>query len=133
MKDAREDGQDAEAVNFSTRLGMPGSPLTRRRVGRPPGARNKVTSEAREFATRIVESPEYRDMLMLRAVAGELQPAVECMLWYYAYGKPAERVDVTFQERVAEYEGLSDEELARRAEDAAREIRMPVEPSGLPS
>ncbi len=41
----------------------------------------------------IVDDPTYRKKLIARAKAGELAPAIEAMLWHYAYGKPKERVE----------------------------------------
>ena len=60
------------------------------RCGRPPGLVNKTTKEVREIATRLVEDGEYRSSLRMRLVSGTLAPAVESMLWHYAYGKPKE-------------------------------------------
>lgn len=39
-----------------------------------------------------MDAPEYRRLLGERLRAGNLSPAVECMLWYYAKGKPREEV-----------------------------------------
>jgi hypothetical protein len=62
--------------------------------GRPKGALNKATREAREFCASIVDDVEYQTTVRRRAIEGTLSPAVECMLWYYAKGKPKESVDV---------------------------------------
>ena len=60
--------------------------------GRLPGSLNKAIVEAREGCAELVDDPEYRRRLGERLRAGELSPAVECMLWHYAKGKPKEEV-----------------------------------------
>lgn len=50
---------------------------------------------AKEFAQKIIASPEYRGHLMRMILLDEVPPAVDCMLWHYAYGKPTERVEHT--------------------------------------
>ena len=59
--------------------------------GRRKGTSNKVTAEARAVCAAIVDDPTYRKTLVARAKAGELSPAIEAMLWHYAYGKPEEQ------------------------------------------
>lgn len=41
----------------------------------------------------ILENPKYVANLKKRALAGELPPAVETMLFYYLYGKPVEKLE----------------------------------------
>jgi hypothetical protein len=57
---------------------------------------NYATREVREFAQEIVRSPEYRESIRRRAIAGTLG-AMEQTLWHYAYGKPTERMEVAVQ------------------------------------
>ena len=64
--------------------------LKRGGPGRPKGVPNKATAEAKQACAAIVDDPTYRRNLAARARAGRLAPAVECMLWHYAYGKPKE-------------------------------------------
>ena len=45
--------------------------------GRRRGVPNKVTVEAREAASEIVDNAAYRTRLMERAIAGELAPGIE--------------------------------------------------------
>jgi hypothetical protein len=40
-----------------------------------------------------VDDPEYRRRLGERLRGGELSPAVECVLWYYAKGRPKDEVE----------------------------------------
>lgn len=60
--------------------------------GRKRGTPNKVTVEAKMACSEIVDDPEYRAKLRERAVAGELPPGLEQMLWAYAKGKPKEEI-----------------------------------------
>jgi hypothetical protein len=66
-----------------------------KRAGRPKGVLNKVTVEVKQAAQALVEDPDYRRTLALRLKKGRAAPAVEAMLWYYAYGKPKEMVELT--------------------------------------
>ena len=54
------------------------------------GVPNKATAEAKHACAAIVDDPTYRRNLAARARAGRLAPAVECLLWHYAHGKPKE-------------------------------------------
>ena len=67
----------------------------RKTGGRRKGTPNKVTAEAQAVCAGIVDDPTYRTKLVARAKAGELAPAIEAMLWHYAYGKPKEQVEVS--------------------------------------
>jgi len=60
--------------------------------GRRPGSRNRATVEAREFANRLIDDPEYREALRRRLIAGTAG-GVEVLIWHYAYGKPVDRVE----------------------------------------
>ena len=61
--------------------------------GRKKGVPNKATAEVRAACVAIVDDPQYRKKLLARARAGTLLPAVECMLWHYAKGKPKDQVE----------------------------------------
>ena len=69
--------------------GNPGNPH-----GRPRGVPNKVTAEAKAACSELVDDLTYRAALRKRLIAGRRAPAVECMLWWYAKGKPTDRLDV---------------------------------------
>lgn len=77
--------------------------------------KRKRLNEAKEFASRIIDDPRYRKQLKVRAIAGTLPPGIETMLWYYRFGKPVDKVDLTF-ERV-DYSHLTNQELAERARE----------------
>jgi len=64
----------------------------RKTGGRTAGTPNKATAEAREFCSRLVDDPSYQAHLQKRLRAGKLSPAVECMIWHYAKGKPTEQI-----------------------------------------
>lgn len=80
-----------------------------------------ILAEARAFARQIVEDPEYRKALLIRARNGYLAPALETMLWAYVYGKPPERIEVG---RIgeSELEKLSDEQLRTYARRVLADI-----------
>jgi hypothetical protein len=63
--------------------------------GRKAGTPNRRTADAKALAREIIQDPSYIAKLHARALAGTLPPAIEAMLWYYAYGKPAERLEHT--------------------------------------
>ena len=65
----------------------------RKTGGRLPGSLNKATVELKQACAELVDDPEYRRNLATRLRAGELSPAVECMLWHYAKGKPKDEVE----------------------------------------
>lgn len=71
------------------------SGLRRGGPGRTAGTPNKATVEVRALCQRLLSDREYQNNLRARLTAGDLPPAVEAMLWHYAYGKPKERVEVT--------------------------------------
>jgi len=73
--------------------------------GRPKGAPNKRTKEARELARKFATDRTYQTNLLKRLRAGEAG-SMEPVLWYYAYGKPKDSVAHTFDLSM-----LSDEEL----------------------
>jgi hypothetical protein len=62
--------------------------------GRSKGTLNKATREARSFCASVVDDVVYQNRLRRRALAGTLSPALECMLWHYAKGKPTDTVKI---------------------------------------
>jgi hypothetical protein len=61
---------------------------------------NKATREAKEFCASVVDDPAYQATIRRRAMRGQLAPAVECMLWYYAKGKPKEQLEHSGQQDI---------------------------------
>jgi len=82
-----------------------------------------LEAEARHFSLQIVRDEDYRKNLLVYAKARMLAPALEIMLWHYAYGKPPDRLELgTGSAASLDLEGLSKEELAARARALAEEI-----------
>lgn len=79
--------------------GLPvGRPFTKGHAlakGRLQGVPNRVTKQVRDQARQMVEDPRYRRRVVRDLRAGALHPALEAMLWYYAYGRPVERIRMT--------------------------------------
>jgi hypothetical protein len=61
------------------------------RNGRPKGSRDKRTIEIQIMARSLIEDPAYQASLKKRLEAGKA-PHMEPILYYYAYGKPIDRV-----------------------------------------
>jgi hypothetical protein len=78
--------------------------------GRPKGAKNHATLEAKDFARQLVDSEAYRSALAQRLTAGTAG-SMEALLWSYGYGKPVERVETGGPGAFAD---VSDEELRKR-------------------
>jgi hypothetical protein len=79
---------------------------------------------AEAFCRSIINSREYRDSLRRRIVMDELSPSVENLIYFYAYGKPVDRVEVT--DKTRKFESASVEELEQRGLallDMARKLR----------
>jgi hypothetical protein len=81
-------------------MGTPRTPPRRKKGtpktgGRKKGTPNKATVEAKIAASEIVDDPKYRKKLLTKARKGTLPPAVECMLWHYAKGKPKDSVELS--------------------------------------
>ena len=94
-------------------------------IGAGGGATTFTRHQAQRFARDILESRTYRDSLETRAAKGDLPPAVETMLWHYAYGKPLEQVAVSVDVH-DDLGQLSAQQLAARAlqlTDRLRELQ----------
>lgn len=78
------------------RKGHSGNP-----AGRRPGS-NRVTTEAKAACNAIVDDWIYRSNLLTRMRKGTAAPAVETMVWYYAKGKPKERVELGADKTLAD-------------------------------
>jgi hypothetical protein len=90
----------------------------------PPKKHRHVSRETRLSCLEMIEDPQYRRKLLKDLRERKLRPAVECLLWYYAKGKPKEMVEhsgsVTLQEELS---GLSNEELRKRAEGIVQMLK----------
>ena len=65
----------------------------RKEGGRQKGTPNKTTAEVKAACSMIVDDEDYRKALLKAARSRTLAPAMECLLWYYAKGRPTERVE----------------------------------------
>src|SRR3954470_7502356 len=91
---------------------MPRKRGGRKTGGRRKGTPNKATVEVKAVCGAIVDDRIYLKNLVKRARAGRLPPAVETMIWHYAKGKPAERVELKTDVLTAEAAAkMSDAEL----------------------
>lgn len=86
--------------------------------GRLRGTRNKVTLEAREIATRLVDDLAYRDRLRRRMIDGTAG-AMEPLMWFYAKGKPTERVETG---HAGAFEACSDADIKARLRKALDDL-----------
>jgi hypothetical protein len=71
----------------------------RKTGGRTKGSVNKIAgvpvNHVRDICRSMIDGPVYRAKLLARLESGKIAPAVETMLWHYAYGKPVETVELT--------------------------------------
>jgi hypothetical protein len=74
----------------TTRGRQKGTPKT---GGRRRGTLNKATREAKALCNAIVDDPRYLKNLKARMIDGDAG-AMEPIVWYYAKGKPKERVEL---------------------------------------
>jgi hypothetical protein len=99
------------------RYQLPPPPKGRRRGGRQKGTPNKATTEAKAFCSSIVDSPAYQNMLRQRAIEGKLAPAVECLVWAYAKGRPVDHVKLNATVTSEQIAGWSDEQLKTQMQE----------------
>lgn len=87
--------------------------------GRPKGALNRRSTAGRDFALRILESPEYLESIMRRMLSDTLPPLIESQLQHYAWGKPIEKTMAVDIDPADDLTTLTDDALAQRAAAAA--------------
>lgn len=63
-----------------------------------PGRGSEEQRAVRELSRLLVTDPEYLLRLKQRLLEGSASPAVEVMVWHYAWGKPQEEVDLEVRE-----------------------------------
>jgi hypothetical protein len=61
--------------------------------GRDHGAKKRYANRVKFVAERLLNDQVYRENLLKRLREGSA-PQIEVLLYYYAYGKPRERVEV---------------------------------------
>lgn len=86
-----------------------------------------VSKETKLDCLQMIEDPIYRKRLLEDLRERKLRPAVECMLWYYAKGKPKEMVEhsgtLSLQQELS---SLTEEELHARALEVAAMLKPTV-------
>jgi hypothetical protein len=50
--------------------------------------------EIRKTCKALLKRPAYVKMLQSKLDAGTLHPSINCLLYYYAHGKPAEDIEI---------------------------------------
>lgn len=86
---------------------------------------------ARRFAQRLLKTKIYRESIQRRMILHELSPAVECLLLYYAFGKPVEKVQV--EDTTPTMETMSLADMKKRAEFLMRVINAMEEDPSSPT
>lgn len=108
-KPAEQNSADAAPKRVVGKPFQPGQSGNPR--GKLKGTLNRATVEVRDFWAREIDDPEYQAELRGRLRRGELAPAVECMGWHYAKGKPTERIEMVVSQ--ARLEELAKQEPER--------------------
>jgi hypothetical protein len=94
--------------------------------GSPSGAQRLTKerlTEAHNFVKEIVDDPQYRLNLKARALAGNLAPNLEALLFYYRFGKPTDNVHIETATQQADLSALTDEQLSNRALAVAQSLK----------
>jgi len=85
--------------------------------GREKGVPNRRTVEIQAIAASIVEDPQVQATLLQQARDGTLAPGIMQMLFFYAYGKPVDRLETHSQidilQRLQNIKDCSDDDLVR--------------------
>lgn len=89
--------------------------------GRRAGSLNKATVEAKAACAALVDDPAYRRSLGRRLRTGKLSPAMECLLWYYAKGKPKEEYQADQHITVSWQNEVTDRLITARKRLAGRD------------
>lgn len=87
------------------------------------GATTATRGEIQRRARSLLESDDYQASLKRRILSDTLPPAVETMMYYYAFGKPMEQLQITLNQTREDLSGLGVAELIEKA----REIQTQLE------
>src|SRR5262245_22462001 len=69
------------------------------RLGRKKGVPNRATADMKTRARELLSRPEYLRKLKQRLIQGTCPAGVEILLYYYAYGRPKETVQMEGESR----------------------------------
>ena len=83
--------------------------------GRPKGVPNRITIEVKNSARNFLSSEKYRQRLRRDVELREVAPAIEALLFAYAWGKPVERLELARPGGFADLARMSDAELKAHA------------------
>jgi len=75
------------------------------------------------FCEGIINDPVYRANIKVRMNEGTLPHSMEAMIWYYAAGKPAEKIDVTVNDKTAKFAQMTPVQLADYAKSLATRLQ----------
>lgn len=84
-------------------------------------SRTAGLTAARKMALEILEHKDYKEMLIARANAGTLAASMESLLYYYAYGKPADHLEVS--EKIEDLRGKQLDELLDEASTLQQQLK----------
>lgn len=94
--------------------------------GRPKGRQNDSTIRVRQFCQKVWALPEYQQTVIDRACNGTLG-SMEPVIWHYAFGKPKEQLNVTFNDEQDDLSTLTVEELEERMTAMLGELKTAQE------
>lgn len=78
--------------------------------------------QAQTFARNLLQSETYRESLEERIKQKNLAPAIEALLWHYAFGKPVEQVQISVTQGVEDLSSLTLDELYERSRRYTAEL-----------
>lgn len=87
-----------------------------------------VPAEVQEFCEGLIKNKAYRSRLSVRFLEGTLPTQLETMIWYYAAGKPPEKIEHTFTDET-ELRNASKDQLIARLEVLKQEASELAEES----
>lgn len=89
-----------------------------------PGTKGVTVATRQDMQRRarlFLESPEYEKYLQDKIKNNDLAPAVEIMLYHYAYGKPTENINLNVTEDFSKLSTMDLKDRAARAFEALKE------------
>jgi len=83
----------------------------------------KAYQNGMKLFRQILESREYKENFVKRAIHGLLPPAVEIMMFHYILGKPSEQININFQDAQEDLTVLTRPQLATRIEKLHERVK----------
>ena len=98
--------------------------------GKPKGAGNAVTVQAKRWAAKFIDDPRWEKMIWFWVENPEMMPAgVFTTIMFYKFGKPAQTLKVKGEIMARPYLGETPEELSRRARQLADRLAKLNDPA----